>query len=739
MAHPDNRFVMFGCWNQDSCSKDQVPRDRVIQTIRKNIQLLNPGRIIVAGDNVYPLEDVHGGKIYRKITIDNGFSQLASIPNTKIDILLGNHDINYNRCFLNYEKLYGLNVYDEHSSLDSGNIHFIYLDTNQSVGILLEYLKANMSKIHLNIVVGHHPIYSTKGKKLNSMVGYDNFLRDLLPWIYREQIHWIYLCADTHHFQANNINFENYTFPQLIVGTGGGDLDPIPKIAQHAQQDSPQIDIIKAVESHGFLYGEITPDGPLILTFCQVPECNVYSFRLNPENKLEPIQFDRLALDCINIYVDPNYREKMASDCFNVAQKLNQPYQFDDGDFTHSETGDFCARYKFKGQVPIRLVTRILTDPSVKIDVPELEAWDQYIETVIKGLIDDGSQIKGLQCVKDPSNIARNTFRDSKFDVFSKYMKALYDTLLKEDYITILEQFKGLDSILTNFQSPSDEVYLYPRYMFFDGRWFQKVFSKVPAQQRLEAEIGFCKGAMDEQIYKTKLFQQHESLFYPYYQQIFSDILQKLETHRIVVSLSFSIQLLGSNNTYHSIVTIFTKNKTDNLVCMVYDPNYYVRDGKDGRKQSSYIWAVNSVYFYLKRYDPSCEFINLSEFCYRSNSINIHCIQYMIDAEYCLFYSLYFIYLYLLKGSLLDTKSLKSIISETYISDPGYKRINSCIKLKRATVKMMSFILTIFVKLIHDQTLLEIIKDYLDDIQIPLLSPGIRGIIDKKIRDDSSK
>ena len=97
-------FVLFGCWNRGDSARNN-DFYKVVELIKRNNHA-SPTNIFVAGDNYYPLkEEVTQSigtttqkskkKYYNEAELKSGFDKLIELTPTssKIDILLGNHDL----------------------------------------------------------------------------------------------------------------------------------------------------------------------------------------------------------------------------------------------------------------------------------------------------------------------------------------------------------------------------------------------------------------------------------------------------------------------------------------------------------------------------------------------------------------------------------------------------------------------------------------------------------------------
>ena len=224
----NNDFIFLGCWNNINCSKNEktLNRNVVLELLKK---LYSNMPIVLAGDNWYShkiklpksLQSTNAStsenkkidkfKFYPLYVLETGYKKLFEISK-KVDIVLGNHDINpetlndfyaSNKCdqlgcmvkvqneiiskillgnssitqqikdvyHYNDVKLY---VCKPHIEEKSKGIFFLYLNTNifdaKDVNSINEYRKLVIrelvdKKIKLLFIVGHHPFFGLKKKK----------------------------------------------------------------------------------------------------------------------------------------------------------------------------------------------------------------------------------------------------------------------------------------------------------------------------------------------------------------------------------------------------------------------------------------------------------------------------------------------------------------------------------------------------------------------------------------------
>tara|TARA_B100001758_G_scaffold177007_1_gene153787 strand:+ start:2805 stop:4163 length:1359 start_codon:yes stop_codon:yes gene_type:complete len=230
----NNDFIFFGCWNNINCSKNEKTLNRnVVLELLKNLYSNMP--IVLAGDNWYSqkiklpklLQSANVStsenkklgkfKFYPSYVLETGYKKLFEISN-KVDIVLGNHDINPDKlndfyaedkcdqlgCMVkvqtdiiskmllghssnttHIQNIYQYNdvklyVCKPHIEEKSKGIFFLYLNTNifevkdvSSIDTYRELVIRELigKKIKLLFIVGHHPFFGLKKKKQKKTEG----------------------------------------------------------------------------------------------------------------------------------------------------------------------------------------------------------------------------------------------------------------------------------------------------------------------------------------------------------------------------------------------------------------------------------------------------------------------------------------------------------------------------------------------------------------------------------------
>lgn len=154
--------------------------------------------------------------------------------------------------------------------------------------------------------------------------------------------------------------------------------------------------------------------------------------------------------------------------------------------------------------------------------------------------------------------------------------------------------------------------------------------------------------------------------------------------------IGVTVQKSDAMQSAHASAFIVWKSAPNKYKFAFYDPLSHKKGNKN------YDFAERA--FVSSRFTQKIEFINLSDYCFHKIPEEYHCSQYIINAEYCYVYSVYFLYKWISFGAKLHRATFKKTIKSTYIVDP--------VKLTRADNKdsmiyrvvMMAFVCTTFLK-----------------------------------------
>jgi hypothetical protein len=120
-----------------------------------------------------------------------------------------------------------------------------------------------------------------------------------------------------------------------------------------------------------------------------------------------------------------------------------------------------------------------------------------------------------------------------------------------------------------------------------------------------------------------------------------------------------------------------------------YDPLSYKRNKK------SYDFIERA--FIRERFEQKIEFINLSKYCLHKES-DFHCVQYVMNAEYCYIYALHFLAKWIDAGSETGLPALRKVVKATYVVDPTKLTRNNSIESMIFRLELMSFLCSSLIK-----------------------------------------
>ena len=170
------------------------------------------------------------------------------------------------------------------------------------------------------------------------------------------------------------------------------------------------------------------------------------------------------------------------------------------------------------------------------------------------------------------------------------------------------------------------------------------------------------------------------------------------------------VQKSESMGSAHAIAFIAWKISARRYKFAYYDPLAF----KKGTK--NYDFAERA--FIASRFpDHKISFINLNTYCFHKSEEEFHCTQYVINAEYCYIYCLFFLNNWIENKHRLHRGSFRKAIVSTYIVKPE--------KLTRANTKdsmiyrvvMMAFICKVLLKYLPLSEKKQRVKSYLSEFK----------------------
>lgn len=344
-----------------------------------------------------------------------------------------------------------------------------------------------------------------------------------------------------------------------------------------------------------------------------------------------------------------------------------------------------------------------------KQSISDFTKYDTYIKEHIKEKQVNNNNIVSLECKKDDTE--RISYMDSAFDKLSKKFMGYYQ---KKDG-TFLITVPSFCNVFQNDNSYNG-YFLEESIIFTSNLYhFIKIDYNDENENKYILDINFSHMLFTEELdyylikYLKKFLENLKII------KIFDKIISLCDTNKSVCSICYGKDI--GNNITHGVAIIFWKDEiSKEYFCGIYDPMYYER------KDSSYTLIVNTMYIMIRLLSINKEIklkiLNLSKlFCINDERKGIHCVQYIIDAQYCSIYSLYFLFLYAKANFPKDLNDIKKVVHNTFISEnPIDIKRNPCKKTNEFRLVMMSFILTVLLLISDDISTLKLIKKIYDDV-----------------------
>jgi hypothetical protein len=221
LEQPLDTFVFMGCWNKTGCATGSAQQTVLRTLVRQHGHV---GLLVLGGDNVYP-DKVDGSKQYSVDRLEAGFTCVKETFGGTLLVALGNHNV-ATPALRSGSLAQGLTGEPYSLVVFSNRKAIMTLDTNAPFpfGWIAEAL-AYMREHHIRdyYVVMHEPLVGFKQKKVQILKEGEALLATLAP-----QPPLLILTADVHSYQKIRIQFGDTTFVQVISGTGGATLDPLP-------------------------------------------------------------------------------------------------------------------------------------------------------------------------------------------------------------------------------------------------------------------------------------------------------------------------------------------------------------------------------------------------------------------------------------------------------------------------------------------------------------------------------
>ncbi len=341
------------------------------------------------------------------------------------------------------------------------------------------------------------------------------------------------------------------------------------------------------------------------------------------------------------------------------------------------------------------------TRPNAK-SLPEWVEYEEFIERQLGSVGEEN--IKGLECTNSGNKI---NYSQSKFNnLLSGAIKSLYINYVRAP-IEYLPQLPIFTNVFKD-----DGGHFLPYAHRVDGILTSALLSSEYNKAEPKA-VDIYAGKYNADY--DELYERNDRKNRVYLEKQSAAFLEllRLADEKPVLYLNF----WKSPPYFHATSAIcFKKDGVYNLC--VYDPMYYYKPDKPVRPNAlsnEYRYALECAYitYYLlaKKHGVTIKLVNLSELCPKKGT-GQHCIQYLINAEYCSMYSLYFLYLYAKAGYPTELTEIQPVVNQTFmVPEPVKFTRVVCASTNIFKVKMMSFILTVLFLFVDKPEYKEVLKE----------------------------
>lgn len=190
------------------------------------------------------------------------------------------------------------------------------------------------------------------------------------------------------------------------------------------------------------------------------------------------------------------------------------------------------------------------------------------------------------------------------------------------------------------------------------------------SQYKLPSLARILEPLDDISVYKQYLFMNATMDEFMDYEdeednQNMDALLQYLYITKARAVVGITVQKSEAMGSTHASAFVVWKKSTKVYNFAYYDPLAFKRGIK------SYDFAERA--FRPERFNKRISFINLNEYCFhkQKDSNDFHCSQYVMNAEYCYIYALFFLQIWLKQGGKLHRASFRKAIVDTYVVQPA--------------------------------------------------------------------
>jgi hypothetical protein len=189
-----------------------------------------------------------------------------------------------------------------------------------------------------------------------------------------------------------------------------------------------------------------------------------------------------------------------------------------------------------------------------------------------------------------------------------------------------------------------------------------------------------------------------ENVYFPLFDNIYS--IKTISKAYLQLGFYYNIPMFSDGIELHSYAIIYWR-EGEILHYGIYDPMYHIRT-VEGRQVKNFYESSLLTQFYInlwaKDRNIKLHFHDINEKCARTEK-GVHCVQYIMNAEYCLIYSSYFLlliaYLISTEGTITDAIIEKAVHNTFTATDHLSLRKENIQTLAHFQITMGSFIVTL--------------------------------------------
>jgi hypothetical protein len=337
--------------------------------------------------------------------------------------------------------------------------------------------------------------------------------------------------------------------------------------------------------------------------------------------------------------------------------------------------------------------------------------------------VPSNTNVKGLECRRDEKG--RITFEESAFEVLSTNTKKMRSAVVQ-----IKKKVPSYTQLLGDCQE-----YFYPYFVVNPGRILDD-FKDVNNLDAIDLKELYA-GKYDAKIQKSDYINAERVA--PVLKELKDRLLERLavleDGGKPLCVYFFHLKTFER----HGLAGVFWK-KDGVLYAGFYDTLFFIRDKNVNDLFLAPLYVTFQHVLSNAGIGPF-KILNLSNYCLTTSETRTHCIQYVMDAEYCSIYVFYFFYLYAKHGFPTHVEgdgSLSQVIKETYVVDPAKLRRDRCAETNRFRMVLIQFAMNTILLYTADPArhvkTYELFNTVLEHTGYRLLTEDMYGIAERSVR-----